>query len=96
MIETSIQSYWTLGGAFLVGLGIGAFYFGGLWLTVRQFIHVQMPAPFFLLSFLARTAVTITAFYFVIDGDWQRALAAMAGFLVMRLLTTRYWGPQWN
>jgi F1F0 ATPase subunit 2 len=91
-----VIDYLALSGALLAGLGIGAFYFAGLWLTVRQLVQVPNPAPLFLLSFMGRTAASIAAFYFVMDGDWTRAAAAMVGFLAMRVLTTRTWGPQWN
>jgi len=79
--------------AFLAGLALGGFYFGGLWLTVRRLPAAQHVAPLFLLSFVGRMAVSLGGFYLVMDGDWRRAVACLVGFLVMRMVLTRRWGP---
>jgi F1F0 ATPase subunit 2 len=78
--------------AWLAGAGIGLFYFGGLWLTVNQLAKTDRPGMLFLVSFLVRTAVSLAGFYLVMDSQWQRAAALLAGFLLARLLTVRYWG----
>lgn len=74
--------------AFAAGLGLGLFYFGGLWLTVRRLPTSRHPVPLMLVSFAARTAVAVVGFYFVMGGRWERALACLAGFLVMRFVLT--------
>jgi F1F0 ATPase subunit 2 len=84
------QLLWPL----LAGLGIGAFYFGGLWLTVRTITRVEHPAPLFLLSFIGRSVLSLLGFYLVMDGAWSRAVACLLGFIIMRTVTTRVWGPQ--
>jgi F1F0 ATPase subunit 2 len=74
--------------AFAAGLGLGLFYFGGLWLTVRQLLTSRHPVPLLLVSFAGRTAVAVVGFYFVMGGRWERALACLVGFLVVRFVLT--------
>lgn len=74
--------------AFAAGLGLGLFYFGGLWLTVRRLPASRYPVPLLLISFAGRTAAAVVGFYFVMDGRWERALACLVGFLVARIVLT--------
>ena len=74
--------------AFAAGLGLGLFYFGGLWLTVRRLPASRYPVPLFLLSFTVRTAVVVVGFYFVMGGRWERALACLVGIVVVRFVLT--------
>ena len=70
--------------ACIAGVGLGLFYFGGLWLTVRRLPDSRGPALLFLGSFVGRTALTLLGFFFVMNGHWQRMLACLAGFLIAR------------
>lgn len=70
--------------AWAAGMGLGLFYFGGLWLTVRQLPTRRYPVPLFLGSFVGRTAVVVAGFYFVMGGHWERVLACLAGFIMVR------------
>jgi F1F0 ATPase subunit 2 len=70
--------------ACVAGVGLGLFYFGGLWLTVRRLPNSPGPALLFMGSFVGRTALTVLGFYFVMDGRWERILACLAGFLLAR------------
>ena len=74
--------------AFAAGLGLGLFYFGGLWLTVRQLPTSRYPVPLLLVSFAGRTAAVVVGFYFVMGGHWERALACLVGFLIVRFALT--------
>lgn len=80
-----MSTIWNLLPALAAGVGLGAIYFGGLWLVVRQLPRIRRPAPVMLTSLVVRTAVVIGGFYLVMDGQWQRALACLAGFLIVRL-----------
>ena len=75
--------------AFLVGMGTGIVYFGGLWWTVRQLPFVRHPALLTLGSFLVRTGISLTAFYLVSGGRWERILISLVGFMIMRGLLVR-------
>jgi F1F0 ATPase subunit 2 len=70
--------------AFLVGTVLGLFYFGLLWVTVRRIPHSRNPALLVLGSLVGRLAVVLTAFYFVMNGRWERLAACLLGFLVAR------------
>ena len=76
--------------AFLAGAGIGIFFFGGLWLTVRRITTSERPAGLTLASFLVRMGVTVTAFYFVMGGHWERLASALLGVLLVRILMVRH------
>ena len=79
--------------ALVAGLGLGSFYFGALWLTVRQLPSTQRPFFLSFLSFLVRLAVTLFGFYLAMGGHWERLLVCLVGFVGMRNVLTRVWGP---
>ena len=79
--------------AFAAGAGIGAFYFGGLWWTVRRLATDDHPARLTLLSLLLRTGLSLGAFYVVMGGEWERLMAALLGVMVIRLLMVRRLRP---
>jgi len=75
--------------AFLVGVLVGAFFFGGLWWTIRRALPSNLAGIWFTGSFLVRTAIALAGFYVVARGDWRRLVCSVAGFLVARLLVVR-------
>ena len=75
--------------ALVVGMALGAFYFGGLWITVRRIPTMPMPAIWLALSFAVRTAAVLSGFYVVADGNWERLVISVAGFLIARMLVIR-------
>lgn len=81
-------------GSLLAGVAIGAFFFGGLWWTVRQLPDSRHPAALFLISFVLRMALTLTGFWLVMGGQWERAMWCMLGFLVARTMIRRRIRPQ--
>ncbi|MHC4660755.1 MAG: N-ATPase subunit AtpR [Planctomycetota bacterium] len=72
--------------AFGAGLALGAFYFGLLWLTVRKIGTAKNPAGLMLVSFVLRLGAVLAGFYFVMDGRWERLVACLIGFIIMRSL----------
>jgi F1F0 ATPase subunit 2 len=80
------------------GGAIGAFFFGGLWWTVRRGLRSTRPALWFLGSLLVRTGISLAGFYVVAGHDWARLLVCLLGFVMARLVVT--WiasgGPGWN
>lgn len=73
----------------LAGTLLGVVFFGGLWWTVLQGMSARQPALWFIASLLLRVGITLTGFYFVSGGDWQRLLACLLGFIIARLIATR-------
>ena len=88
-----MNQIWVLVLAFMAGLGLGVFYFGGLWLTVQRLPQARHPGLLTLLSLIIRLGVTLAAFYLVMAGRWERLLVCLAGFLLVRVVLVRRWGP---
>jgi len=75
------------------GIGLGICYFFGLWLTVRRLTTARRPVLMSLSSFFGRLAVVLLGFYFVMGGRWERLIACLVGFLAIRVVLVRRWGP---
>ena len=75
--------------AWVAGILLGAFFFGGLWWTIRRGVSSRQPALWFFGSLLLRTCIVVFGFYFILGGNWQRLLAGLLGFIVARLIVTR-------
>ena len=76
--------------AFIVGLLLGTIFFGGLWFTVRKLVTSKIPALWFLGSFILRVSITLTGFYYISSGSWQRLLICVAGFITARFAVIYY------
>ena len=74
--------------ALIVGLALGIFFFGGLWLTVKKAVNAKTPALLFLVSSFVRVAVTLIGFYFIANGDLKSLLICLFGFLIARFMVT--------
>lgn len=75
--------------ALIVGVVLGAIFFGGLWWTVRHGMSARQPALWFFGSLLLRTCIVLLGFYFVMGNDWKKLLVALLGFIVARIIVTR-------
>ena len=73
----------------LVGVLLGALYFGGLWWTVQRAVAARWVAMWFFAGLLFRTGIVLGGFYLSCGDDWQRWLAALLGFVVARMVVTR-------
>jgi len=79
--------------AFAFGAAIGLFYFTGLWWTVQRLPQTRRPGLWMISSYFIRTATTVFAFYFVMDGHWQRLLVSLLGFVIIRVVLVRRLKP---
>jgi F1F0 ATPase subunit 2 len=75
--------------AFVAGLILGAFFFGGLWWTVQRGLKSENPAIWFFGSMMLRTALIVVAFYYVAQGHWSNLVACLVGFLLGRFFIVR-------
>lgn len=75
--------------ALISGTILGVIFFGGLWFTVKKTVGSSYAAIWILGSALVRTVIVLTGFYFVAQGNWQRLLIAVAGFIAARFLVMR-------
>jgi F1F0 ATPase subunit 2 len=73
----------------IAGFLLGAFFFGGLWWTVRKGLNSQNPVWWFFGSTLLRTGFAMAGFYFTSRGDWRKFVVCLIGFVVARVLVTR-------
>ena len=80
--------------ALLAGIALGVFFFAGLWFTVRKGVAAKTPAAWFLVSFLVRMAVVLGGFYWIAQaGEWQPLSMALLGFIIARMVLTRFAPP---
>jgi F1F0 ATPase subunit 2 len=75
--------------ALMIGLLLGAIFFGGLWWTVQKGVSSKRPALWFFNSFLLRTSIALVGFYFVSAGHWNRLLICLMGFVIARFIVMR-------
>ena len=77
---------------FMAGMALGAFYFLNLWRTLSKMTTEPNPTALMITNFVLRMAVVLTGFFLIMAGRWERALAAMLGFLLMRQILVRSLG----
>jgi F1F0 ATPase subunit 2 len=78
----------TLALAWIAGGLIGAFFFGGLWWTVRKGLSSKWAALYFPVSLVLRMGVALGGFYVVGRGHWENLAACLLGFIMARLVVT--------
>jgi F1F0 ATPase subunit 2 len=71
------------------GVGLGLIFYGGLFFTVRAVVKAKQPALLTVVSFALRTGVVLAGFYWIGAGDWTRIMAALAGFILARIILLR-------
>ncbi|MFN2147793.1 MAG: ATP synthase subunit I [Anaerolineales bacterium] len=76
--------------SFLVGVAFSAFYYGGLWLTLRSLDRFRHPAVISMGSFGLRVGVVLTGLYLLSRGDPLRISLWLFGFLAGRALCIRW------
>jgi F1F0 ATPase subunit 2 len=74
--------------ALAAGGMLGAFFFGGLWWTVRKGVSSQQPGLWFFGSLLLRMSVALAVFYVVGRGHGERLVLCLLGFVMARLVVT--------
>ena len=77
------------------GILLGAFFFGGLWWTVRRSLSSPNSGLWFVGSTLLRVSAVMAGFYFLLGlpgESWQILLAGLLGFVITRLVATRLAG----
>lgn len=78
----------------IAGVALGTFYYGGLWLTLKQMTGSRQPALLTVVSYFVRLALCIAMFYFIVrGGQWERLLVSLGGFLIIRTYIVYRLGP---
>ena len=81
----AIHVWWQI----IVGVLLGVFYFGGLWLTVSKLSSFKQPAAWVSLSSLFRTAGVIGGFYIVSHFVFLDTAFSLLGFILARTILTK-------
>jgi len=76
----------------MAGVILGLIFYGGLWWTVCRLPRVSHPALWMLASFVLRIGVAVAGLALLTAGDWRRLVAAVLGFLLVRLVLVRTMG----
>jgi F1F0 ATPase subunit 2 len=81
---------------FVAGSVISLFSHGSLWWTVRSLPRSRSPVLLSIGSFYLRMTVTMAAFFIVMQNvmqnDWRRLAACLAGFMAVKFVLTRIMG----
>ncbi len=70
----------------VVGFGLGALFYAGLWWTPNRVIIDSWSPLWFIVSYIVRMAIVITGFYLLAAPEWQNLLLCLFGFMLARLL----------
>lgn len=79
--------------SFGLGIMIGTFYFYALWRTIRRLPKVRRKGLWLVGSFLVRMFAVLAGFYLVMADRWERLLACLLGFVLMRVVFSRRLRP---
>jgi F1F0 ATPase subunit 2 len=97
MIDFETVDIGALAIALFWGAVLSGIYFGALWLTLRRLTHSQRHVVLLMMSLLVRLALLLTGFYLILDGGhWDRLLAAVIGFILLRTLLIHKLRPPAN
>jgi F1F0 ATPase subunit 2 len=80
--------------SFFGGALLGAFYFHSLWNTVKKATDEGKQGIFLVTGYFIRTAVVLAGFYMIMSGRWERIVAALIGFILMREIMKYVLGRQ--
>ena len=69
-----------------VGIGLGFFYYGGLWLTLSRLSQFKHPALWVSLGLVVRLLTVLFVMYLLFADSWQQLLSAVLGMLISRSL----------
>ncbi len=79
---------------FAAGFGLGGFFYGGLWWTVKRLPTIRYPAVWMLASFLLRAGISLAGLYWLMAHDFKRLGLALGGWLLARVLTIKRLGRE--
>lgn len=72
--------------AFAAGLVLGVVYCALLWFAVQRLSKAQHPVLWLIGSAVPRLGIPLAGFYWVMDGQWERLIVCLTGFVLARLV----------
>lgn len=88
------ENLWPLVLVFTAGSLLGIFFFGGLQWTLKKYLTSAHGWFFITASMIVRLVVTVIGFYYLGQGQWQRILICLSGFLVTRSVFIHWTRPK--
>ncbi len=85
-----VESVWPYLLGFLSGIGLGLFYFGGLWLTVKKIPVSRNPKRLFLCSAALRLVPTLLALFVAVKVNPGVFLIMLPGIFAVRYFMVRW------
>lgn len=80
---------------FFAGAGIGIFYFGGLWWTLRRLSRSRNPHWLTLGSFLLRSGFCLAGLFWIArEGRWELMVSSLLGIIGARWAMVRLLSPE--
>ena len=76
--------------SFLIGLGIGLIYFGGLYWSTEKIESVKSPAFLMVGSMIIRMAILLFGLYYLAQSGYQSILAGFIGIMMVRFIMVYY------
>lgn len=89
-----MNSAFMLTASFFLGAILGAFYFGGLWLTIKRLPQSRQPTLLSLSSFAVRSLVCIMVFYLIMESGVVILLSCLAGFVLTKITLISRFSPR--
>ncbi len=80
--------------ALALGAVLGAWFFGGLWWTVRRLPAARHPALLALASLVVRMVTVVGGMVWLAGRHWTLPAVALAALLAVRLWMVRRWGKR--
>jgi F1F0 ATPase subunit 2 len=71
---------------FFLGVCLGVFFFGGLWLTTRRLQSCRQPALLTLGSFIGRSVICLLGFYLALGRGLTALLLSLMGFVLTKII----------
>ncbi len=76
--------------AFAMGLVVGAAFFWSLWIALRRLSRTAHAQFWLIGSSALRVGLMLLAWYWIAGGQWQKLLACLVAFVVVRLAAVRW------
>lgn len=76
--------------AFLTGMILGAGYLAILWGSIRGLARSRRPIVRLLGGAVLRLGLVLGSFYVIMDGEPERLLACLGGFIAVRMAVARW------
>jgi F1F0 ATPase subunit 2 len=74
------------------GAALGGLYFASLWLVVRRLGRLARPALWLGVTSIVRLALLLGLATLLVGPRWERVIAALIGFVAVRLVLVRRLG----